>query len=84
MHRAIAATVIRDGGISNRAHHIIGPGNRRGRHTVQRSAHLRTCAGEITIDIIVNKSLQFLRVYTRLESCATHRQFPWSDRHTFP
>src|SRR5437870_13915899 len=38
----------------------------------------------LPIDIIVNKSLQFLRVYTRLESCATHRQFPWSDRHTFP
>ncbi len=33
-------------------------------------------AMEDIIDIIVNKNLKFLRVYTQLANCATHRRFP--------
>src|SRR5262245_36067366 len=51
VHGAIATTVVRDGRISNRAHHIIGSGNGRRWHTVQWSTHLRARTGEITVDV---------------------------------
>ena len=47
VHRAEAAAVVRNRGVGDRAHGVVHRRHRRGRHGVERPAHLRVAAREV-------------------------------------